>query len=336
MNPETSVFTPSTPPVPVTVLSGFLGAGKTTLLNRLLSAPHGERIAVIENEFGSTGIDADLLDSAACAVVELANGCICCSLRGELSAALGTLLARRDSGELQFDRLIIETTGLADPGPVVQTFFWDENLRQRCLLDGVITLIDACHFEQQFAEERVAASQVGFADRLLITHADLVSAKAVLALRGRLGQINGRAEIIVADTPEEDWRSLLSIGGFKLDEQGLPARSWRAATKKISDVSSLVLETEKPLDLDAVSGFVDWLIATYANDLLRYKGILSIFNEPRRLIFQGVHRIAGFDYGREWNASEARRSRIVLIGRQLPEALLRERFAAAFREALAA
>lgn len=326
--------------IPVTLLTGFLGAGKTTLLNRLLAAPHGERIAVIENEFGATGIDGELLDRAATTVVELANGCICCSVRGELSAALHELLAQRDAGPLAFDRLVIETTGLADPAPVVQNFFWDEGLRTRFQLDGVITLIDACHFDEQFDRERVAASQVAFADRLLITRADLVSTAHIESLCRRLAFINARARIAVAG-PDEDWRDLLAIGGFRLDERGMPPARVKPAASKASgsvfggparswdaDVHSLVLECEGPLELDAVSAFVDHLIETHAVDLLRYKGILHIADESRRLIFQGVHRIAGFDYGRPWATDEARHSRIVLIGRRLPAEALREAFAA--------
>lgn len=324
--------------IPVTLLTGFLGAGKTTLLNRLLAAPHGERIAVIENEFGATGIDGELLDRAATTVVELANGCICCSVRGELSAALHELLAQRDAGSLAFDRLVIETTGLADPAPVVQSFFWDDGLRARFQLDGVITLIDACHFDEQFARERVAASQVAFADRLLITRADLVSTEHITALCRRLAFINARARIAVAGQ-DEDWRDLLSIGGFRLDERGMPPARLKPAGNKTGlsvfggqarswdeDVHSLVLECEAPLDLDAVSAFVDHLIETHAVDLLRYKGILQIAGEPRRLIFQGVHRIAGFDYGRAWTTDDQRTSRIVLIGRQLPTQTLQEAF----------
>nr|WP_232418046.1 GTP-binding protein [Methyloversatilis thermotolerans] len=329
-------------PIPTTLLSGFLGAGKTTLLNRLLAADHGQRIAVIENEFGAVGIDGGLVDRAAVSVVELSNGCICCSVQGELGEALRALMARRDAGELAFDRLVIESTGLADPAPVVQTFFNDPVLRERYRLDGVITVVDAVHFDQQFRGERVAASQVAFADRLVVSRADLVTPEQLYELCARLQRVNARAPIIVAGSADEHWRDLLAIGGFTLDEKGLPVAGWQPVSPRALSgfggtlrkswddaVGSLLLETDRALDLDRIASFVDALIADYSVDLLRYKGVLSIAGEPRRLIFQGVHRIAGFDYGRPWDENEARTSRIVLIGRHLPADALRASFLAA-------
>ena len=317
------------PAIPVTLLTGFLGAGKTSLLNRLLCAPHGEKIAIIENEFGATGIDTELLGPGAASVTELANGCICCSVRGELSAALIGLLAQRDAGALAFDRLIIETTGLADPGPVMQTFFWEEVLCDSFRLDGVITVIDACHAADQLDRERVAAAQVAYADRLVVTKSDIAPAGALDGLAPRLRHINARAALILAGTKDENWHDLLALNGFELDERGLPPGSFQAAgggrnalgghTRSWEDaIESLVLEAET-LNLDAISNFVDRLIEKHAADLLRYKGILSIEGEDRRLIFQGVHRIAGFDYGRPWSENETRKSRLVLIGRSLPK-----------------
>ncbi|GAB4063760.1 CobW family GTP-binding protein [Uliginosibacterium sediminicola] len=324
--------------IPVTLLTGFLGAGKTTLLNRLLAGAHGERIAVIENEFGAVGIDGDLLDPAAVGVVELSNGCICCSVRGALSEALADLLARREAGSLQFDRLIIEGTGLADPVPIAQVFFTDPMLRDRFELDGVITLVDAIHFAEQLRRERVCASQIAFADRLLVSRCDLVDEAALETLHAQLRTINARAPMGDARKLAEDWQDLLHIGGFRLDERGLPSSGWQVSSSKQNvfgarrssevPVSSMILEHSQALDLDAISAFVDTLLADYAHDLLRYKGILSLAEEPRRLIFQGVHRIAGFDFGREWQADEQRLSRIVLIGRELPEEKLRAAFLA--------
>lgn len=330
-----------TQPIPVTLLTGFLGAGKTTLLNRLLAAPHGQRIAVVENEFGATSIDGDLVGPGATTVVALSNGCICCSVQGELAAALLDLAAQRETGLIAFDHLIIETTGLADPGPVIQNFFWDEALREAYALDGVITLVDACHATAQLDRERVASAQVAYADRLLVTKSDCSDAAAPDALLPRLRSINARAPLLLANSADEDWSDLLNIGGFALDERGLPPRNpaprfvrSAASTTGIQTprhdaaIGSVVLEADGALDLDAVSGFVESLIETHANDLLRYKGILSIAGEARRLIFQGVHRIAGFDYGREWAQDESRDNRIVLIGRDLPFAALQDRFAA--------
>ncbi|MCL2657469.1 MAG: GTP-binding protein [Betaproteobacteria bacterium] len=336
-------------PIRVTLLTGFLGAGKTTLLNSLLAAPHGERIAVIENEFGAAGIDGDLLGPGATAIVELSNGCICCNVRGELSAALVDLNERRLRGEIQFDRILIEATGLADPGPLIQTFFWEDALRERFVLDGVLTLIDACHIMGQLDQERVAAAQVAFADRLLISKTDLVDDEKLEAVATRLRTINIRAPIEKVLHGVADWRDLLKVGGFSLDEQGLaPRGAWEASKKPAAKnvfggaarswddaIGSLVLSVEGALDLDAVSGFVDALIEGSANDLLRYKGILFIAGEPRRLIFQGVHRIAGFDYGRVWEPGEKQTSRIVLIGRGLKAPALQAAFEACVVEPVA-
>lgn len=327
-----------TSPIPVTVLTGFLGAGKTTVLNRLLAARAGERIAIVENEFGAVSIDSDLIAPQAATVVELANGCICCSVRGELSTALAGLLALRDRGELAFERLLIETTGLADPGPVVQTFFWEEGLRERFRLDGVITLIDVCHAARQLDEEPVAAAQVAYADWLILTKTDLASAEA---LPERLRRINARADILDAGEIDQHWERLLDTGAFSLNERGIAPSLWTQTTRRVAPlfaantgrswddaIRSLVLRQPGTLDLAAISAFVDRLIEEHANDLLRYKGILAIAGEERRLIFQGVHRIAGFDYGRPWADDELRESRIVLIGRDLPEDALRAAFGA--------
>lgn len=324
-------------PIPVTLLTGFLGAGKTTLLNSLLAAVPHERIAIVENEFGAVGIDGSLIAPEASTIVELSNGCICCSVRGELSAALEDLLHKREAGTLQFDRLIIETTGLADPAPVIQTFFWEQTLAEAFRLDAVITLVDVCHGAEQLDREAVAASQVAFADWLILTKTDL---QAPGDLSQRLRAINSRADILDRREVAAHWPRMLDTGSFSLNERGMPRKTWTQATPARSafatnqtrwddSIESILLESPTPLDLNAISAFVDQLVEAHANDLLRYKGILAIANEPRRLIFQGVHRIAGFDYGRDWDSSETPESRIVLIGRRLP----REQIEAQFRQA---
>ncbi|AYN95645.1 GTPase [Pseudomonas sp. LTJR-52] len=322
----------STTPIPVTVLTGFLGAGKTTLLRYLLEGDHGLKIAVIENEFSEADIDGALLGDKAVRIVKVANGCVCCTGSKDLSYALTVLLEQLDQGEIEFDRLVIECTGLADPGPVAQTFFMDEDLRERYLLDGIITLVDAVHAQEQLSRP-IAQAQVGFADRLLVSKRDLVDEAAFTALSERLQRINRRAPVHVVDHGQVDLSVLLDIRGFNLNDQLDRQMLFRpltpVRTQKPDNITSLALKTERPLDIDRVSRFMEGVLERHGSNLLRYKGILDIAGEPRKLLFQGVQRLYGADWDREWEEGEVRESVIVFIGMELPEAELREGLEAA-------
>nr|WP_312508557.1 GTPase [Pseudomonas luteola] len=322
----------STTPIPVTVLTGFLGAGKTTLLRYLLEGDHGLKIAVIENEFSEADIDGALLGDKAVRIVKVANGCVCCTGSKDLSYALTVLLEQLDQGEIEFDRLVIECTGLADPGPVAQTFFMDEDLRERYLLDGIITLVDAVHAQEQLSRP-IAQAQVGFADRLLVSKRDLVDESAFTALSERLQRINRRAPVHVVDHGQVDLSVLLDIRGFNLNDQLDRQMLFRpltpVRTQKPDNITSLALKAERPLDIDRVSRFMEGVLERHGSNLLRYKGILDIAGEPRKLLFQGVQRLYGADWDREWEEGEVRESVIVFIGMELPEAELREGLEAA-------
>ena len=316
-------------PIPVTVLSGFLGAGKTTLLRHLLKAEHGLKIAVIENEFSDTGIDTQLLGAEPVQVMTLSNGCVCCTIHTDLTKALFLLLERLDSGEIAFDRLVIECTGLADPAPVAQTFFIDEELRERYILDGIITLVDAANADTHLAQT-IAQAQIGFADRLLVSKRDLVDDAAFEALSARLTRINRRAPIRVVEHGKIDLAELLDVRGFNLNADlggGMSLRPVAPAGHSVDRISSLVLRSDQPLDLDKLSEFMNELLEEHGPQLLRYKGVLSIKDEPRRMVFQGVLKLYGFDWDTEWAEDEKRESVIVFIADELPEEKIREGFA---------
>ena len=311
--------------VPVTILTGFLDSGKTTLLNRMLREPHGLRIAVIENEFGEAGIDNELLvqDSDE-QIIEMNNGCICCTVRGDLVRILGELAAQRRAGTLNFDRVVIETTGLADPAPVAQTFFVDDEVSQAYVLDGVVTMVDAHHGWQQLGAHHEAQEQVGFADRIVLTKTDLVCAEQLRALRRRLVQMNPRACLGIARRGVADLDDLLDVRGFDLDAilRIEPDFLTDVAHEHDDDVSACVFRETRALDVERVEDFLGGVVQVYGPQLLRYKGVLHIRGQPRRVVFQGVHMIMGSELGSPWKPGEARASRMVFIGKDLPQEVL--------------
>ena len=316
-------------PIPVTVLTGFLGAGKTTLLKHMLKAEHGLKIAVIENEFSEAGIDSQLLGDEPVQVMTLANGCVCCTIHTDLTKALYLLLERLDAGEIAFDRLVIECTGLADPAPVAQTFFIDEELRDRYILDGIITLVDVVHADVHL-NQAIAQAQVGFADRLLLSKTDLVEPAMVEALKARLARINGRAAIGVVEHGRIDLAELLDVRGFNLNtDLGVNLKPvLRPVLQHADRISTLVLRTDTPLDIDRLSDFMNALLESHGKQLLRYKGVLNIAGEERRLVFQGVLKLYGFEWDAEWGEGEARESVMVFIADELPEEKIRAGFEA--------
>ncbi|WP_323016989.1 GTP-binding protein [Castellaniella sp.] len=345
--------------IPVTVLTGFLGAGKTTLLRRILTEFHGQRIAVIENEFGEENIDNDLLvQDRDEQIVELSNGCVCCTVRGDLIRTLHDLAARRKDGGIRFDRVIIETTGMANPGPVCQTFFMDDDIAETYRLDAVITVVDAKHGMAALDRQEEAQRQVGFADRILISKKDLVNEADYEALRSRLVRINPRASITPVHFGETDLHTLLDVSGFDLDAI-LNIDPAFLAEEEVhdhhghdhdhdhkhdhdeddhvcgsgcthdhhdhhhahhsDDIGAFVFRSKRAFDPERLEDFLGGIVQVYGPDLLRYKGILYIKGINRRMIFQGVHMMMGAEPGAPWKASEKPNTRLVFIGRKLPQ-----------------
>jgi len=335
--------------IPVTILTGFLGSGKTTLLKRVLSEAHGMQIAVIENEFGAENIDTDILrEHSSEQILQMSNGCICCTIREDLRETLAMLAARRRKGEVQFDRVVIETTGLADPGPVAQTFFMDEEMAQAYLLDSVITLVDAKHATQQLDERQQARRQVGFADQLFLSKTDLVAEAETRALMQRLKHMNPRAPQRAVHFGQVPLSEVFDLRGFNLnarldiDPQFLDAAAQDGAHEHDhassdaagegedhahhhhhhhhdDDVGSFVFRSARAFDAARLEDFLGAVVNVYGPRMLRYKGVLHMQGSERKVIFQGVHQLMGSDLGPKWQSDEARESRMVFIGIDLPQ-----------------
>ena len=333
-------------PIPTTILTGFLGAGKTTLLNRILREEHGLRIAVIENEFGEENIDNEILvqDSGE-QIVEMNNGCICCTIRGDLVVALNNLAQKREAGELQFDHVVIETTGLANPGPVAQTFFVDEEVGAYYMLDAVVTVVDARHAMDQLDRHEEAQRQVGFADKMLLSKLDLVDADQLETLKMRLRRINPRAPISTSDFGRAPITEVLDLRGFNLNDKLELDPDFLLAEEHdhdhpdhvhtdacnhdhghdhhhahhSDDIAAFVFKSERAFDPERLDQFLGSMVQVFGPSMLRYKGVLSMAGAERKVVFQGVHQIMGSDLGAKWGLDEARGSKMVFIGKNLPK-----------------
>ena len=301
--------------IPVTVLTGFLGAGKTTLLNRILTGQHGRRYAVVINEFGELGVDNDLVVDADEEVFEMNNGCICCTVRGDLIRILGGLIKRRG----RFDGIIVETTGLADPAPVAQTFFVDEDIKRHTRLDAVVTVVDALNLPATLADSREAQNQIAFADVIVLNKTDLVDAAALAAVEAQIRGINRLAATHRAERGNIDVALLLDQGGFDLARALETAPDFLDSDSHSHDdaVQSLSFEIEAPLDAARFQAWIGTVLQEQGADILRCKGILCYAGENRRFAFQAVHMMADGDFIGAWPVDARRRSRLVFIGRNL-------------------
>ncbi|XDF36191.1 GTP-binding protein [Paracidovorax avenae] len=349
--------------IPTTILTGFLGSGKTTLLKRVLTESHGQKIAVIENEFGEENIDNDILvTDAKEQIVQMSNGCICCTIREDLRETLQVLAAKRRKGLLDFERVVIETTGLADPGPVAQTFFMDEEIAETYLIDSIITLVDAKHAAQQLNDRQEARRQVGFADQIFLSKTDLVSSEETDALVHRLKHMNPRAPIKAVHFGEVPVSEVLDLRGFNLnakldidpdflkeeDDHGHghdhahdhhdhdhehgehcshPSHQHAGHGHHHhhdDDVKSFVYRADRPFDPAKLEDFLGAIVNIYGPRMLRYKGVLHMKGTERKVIFQGVHQLMGSDLGPQWAEGEKRQSKMVFIGIELPQDIFQQ------------
>ena len=342
---------PSNTPIPVTVITGFLGSGKTTLLNRILTENHGKRIAVIENEFGEIGVDHQLVIQSDEEIFELNNGCICCRVRGDLIRILAKLRQRRD----KFDAVLIETTGLADPGPVAQTFFTDEEVKESFALDGIVTVVDAKHVELHFDDTREVREQIGFADVILLNKSDLVSPAELEKIEARIRKMNPMAKLHRTENAAIDLNKVLKIGGFDLKRALELEPDFLKASEEEhhhdhdhdhedgehhehehehdeehdhhhdEDVTSVGISTPGDLDEKKLSDWLGTLLRTKGQDIFRMKGILAVKGREQRFVFQGVHMLMEGRPDRPWG-SEPRHNALIFIGRNLDRQELNEGF----------
>ena len=334
--------------IPATILTGFLGSGKTTLLKRVLTESHGQKIAVIENEFGEESIDNEILvaDTGE-QIIQMNNGCVCCTIREDLRSTLATLAEKKRKGELDFERVVIETTGLADPGPVAQTFFMDDEIAESYLLDSILTLVDAKHAESQLDERQEARRQVGFADQIFISKTDIADAGTVEALAHRLKHMNPRAPQKHVHFGEVPLTEVFDLRGFNLnakldiDPDFLQADAHDhdhdhhdhehgedcdhpPHHHHDDDVKSFVFRADRAFNPARLEDFLAAIVQVYGPKMLRYKGVLHMKGADRKVIFQGVHQLMGSDLGPAWGADEARQSRMVFIGIDLPRDILEQ------------